>query len=255
MLTVLLLKGLPIGENKTPDPTVVQIINIAIGALAAAFATVVSFWLGSSQGSRIKAAELQERQAEQNAIVLKRAGEFVTTGEKKPAAKPAKPTNQLDQCLDIVLQQEAAVDRGNTKFGISLDEYNTLGDGTVTDLNDLKRDKAREFYRMRYWNALRCNELPAGVDLVVFDTGADLNSIAEAAKKLQDVVGAKDDGWIGPVTMGAIELKSPRDIVMKLSAARREEKTKLGKAGEVNRVNEVENAAMRMVEAASAVAV
>ena len=33
---------------------IVQIINIAVGALTAAFATVVNFWLGSSAGSRKK---------------------------------------------------------------------------------------------------------------------------------------------------------------------------------------------------------
>ncbi|GGK23175.1 glycoside hydrolase family 108 protein [Salinarimonas ramus] len=38
----------------TTDSAVLQLINITIGALTAAFATVVNFWLGSSHGSRIK---------------------------------------------------------------------------------------------------------------------------------------------------------------------------------------------------------
>ena len=33
---------------------IVQIINIVVGALTAAFATVVNFWLGSSAGSQKK---------------------------------------------------------------------------------------------------------------------------------------------------------------------------------------------------------
>ena len=37
------------------NQTAFQLINITIGALTAAFATVVSFWLGSSQGSRSSA--------------------------------------------------------------------------------------------------------------------------------------------------------------------------------------------------------
>ena len=41
----------------TIDPNTGQIINITVGALAAAFATVVNFWLGSSQGSRSKELE------------------------------------------------------------------------------------------------------------------------------------------------------------------------------------------------------
>jgi lysozyme family protein/peptidoglycan hydrolase-like protein with peptidoglycan-binding domain len=62
MLTILLL-GL--GDMKDNDQ-VVQIINITVGALAAAFATVVSFWLGSSQGSRAKDTLIQ-LQADQSA--------------------------------------------------------------------------------------------------------------------------------------------------------------------------------------------
>lgn len=64
MLTVLLFNGLPHDQNQAPDSTVVQIINITVGALAAAFATVVSFWLGSSQGSRIKDVASIQLQAE-----------------------------------------------------------------------------------------------------------------------------------------------------------------------------------------------
>ena len=51
---------------------------------------------------------------------------------------------------------------------------------------------------MRFWNVLRCNELPIGVDLVVFDTAADIG-LAKSAKLLQDVVGAKDDGSLVPL--------------------------------------------------------
>lgn len=62
---------------------VIQIINICIGALSAAFATVMSFWLGSSQSARNKDAisanlqernvESQERQAKENIRVVEQA--------------------------------------------------------------------------------------------------------------------------------------------------------------------------------------
>jgi hypothetical protein len=44
----------PTGDS---GPAVIQIVNICIGALTAAFATVVNFWLGSSLGSRGKDAQ------------------------------------------------------------------------------------------------------------------------------------------------------------------------------------------------------
>ena len=72
------------------------------------------------------------------------------------------------------------------------------------------------------------------------------------------VVGAADDGAIEPVTMGAVDLATPRDIVTRMSELRREHKRNLadgsGKEG-MSRITEVENAALRMIDAASAAAV
>lgn len=53
---------------------IVQIINICVGSLAAAFATVMSYWLGSSQSSRNKdvlVANMQQRNAESQALQAK----------------------------------------------------------------------------------------------------------------------------------------------------------------------------------------
>jgi soluble lytic murein transglycosylase-like protein len=50
------------------NETIAQVVNITVGALTAGFATVINFWLGSSQGSRNKdvaAAQVQVVQAEQ----------------------------------------------------------------------------------------------------------------------------------------------------------------------------------------------
>ncbi|MDR6952509.1 soluble lytic murein transglycosylase-like protein [Ancylobacter sp. 3268] len=73
---------------------VIQIINICVGALAAAFATVMSFWLGSSQSSRNKDvlaaslqernAESQERQAQQNRRTVEQVAK--TVSQAKSAA-------------------------------------------------------------------------------------------------------------------------------------------------------------------------
>lgn len=64
------------------NPTVLQIVNICIGAIAAGFATVLNFWLGSSLGSRRKDA----------AIALTGTVDNVKTlTETKPASPP--PTN------------------------------------------------------------------------------------------------------------------------------------------------------------------
>ncbi|MBS7543636.1 transglycosylase SLT domain-containing protein [Ancylobacter oerskovii] len=74
---------------------VIQIINICVGALAAAFATVMSFWLGSSQSSRNKdvlaaglqqrTAESQERQAKENMRTVEEVAKTVSQAKSPPA--------------------------------------------------------------------------------------------------------------------------------------------------------------------------
>src|SRR6202044_4202767 len=66
---------------------IVQIINIAVGALTAAFATVVNFWLGSSAGSRKKDdanLPLQQAQSDQSHATI-------TAFQNKIAAQPQAP--------------------------------------------------------------------------------------------------------------------------------------------------------------------
>jgi hypothetical protein len=53
VLLVLLFWGINPSKGQQ-DHVVDKIINIVIGAVVAGFATVVNFWLGSSQGSRLK---------------------------------------------------------------------------------------------------------------------------------------------------------------------------------------------------------
>jgi hypothetical protein len=66
------------------DLTNNQIINIAVGVLAAAFATVVSFWLGSSQGSRAKDFATTQLQAQQVSTQVRQA-EVLTTAMQAQA--------------------------------------------------------------------------------------------------------------------------------------------------------------------------
>jgi len=58
-------------------------------------------------------------------------------------------------------------------------------------------------YRQKYWNKVCGDDLPVGVDYVVFD--AAINSgPGKAAKWLQACVGVEPDGGIGPKTLAAV---------------------------------------------------
>lgn len=59
-------------------------------------------------------------------------------------------------------------------------------------------------YKRKYWDKVCGDDLPAGVDYVVFD--AAINSGAgRAAKWLQACVGVEPDGGIGPKTLEAVQ--------------------------------------------------
>jgi lysozyme family protein len=58
-------------------------------------------------------------------------------------------------------------------------------------------------YQRKYWNACRCSELPAGIDLCVFDTAVN-SGPGRAVKLLQSCLGVTPDGAIGPKTVAAV---------------------------------------------------
>ena len=58
-------------------------------------------------------------------------------------------------------------------------------------------------YQRKYWNATRCSDLPAGIDLCVFDTAVN-SGPGRAVKMLQGCLGVAADGAIGNNTLAAI---------------------------------------------------
>ena len=74
-------------------------------------------------------------------------------------------------------------------------------------------------YKTRYWDAVKGDELPAGVDYCVFD--AAVNSGArQASKWLQRAVSVGDDGAIGKVTIAAVASFPAADVVNRFNAQR-----------------------------------
>jgi lysozyme family protein len=67
-------------------------------------------------------------------------------------------------------------------------------------------------YRERYWNAVRGDELPAGVDLAVFDAAVN-SGPGRATRWLQQAIGVWPDGIIGPRTMAAVAQQDAADLI------------------------------------------
>ena len=256
---------------------IVQIINIAVGALTAAFATVVNFWLGSSAGSRKKDdanLTLQQAQSDQSHATI-------TAFQNKIAAQPqalaqapapaqtpaaAKPTDQqgsarFDACMPFIFKAEGGYSDtpgdpgGPTNFGITLatlKAYEGSPNLTAQDVKNLTPATAKEIYRSNYWNRMQCGALPAGLDLEVFDFGVNAGP-GEAVKALQRIVGVTADGSIGPITLAAIGQFKPRDLISQYSEARLAYYKGLNnpefEQGWTARVAQIQTAASQMLEA------
>ena len=65
-------------------------------------------------------------------------------------------------------------------------------------------------YKKKYWDKVRGDDLPTGVDLAVFDFAVN-SGPGRAAKMLQKVLGVTQDGAIGPATLAkAINIDSSK---------------------------------------------
>jgi lysozyme family protein len=67
-------------------------------------------------------------------------------------------------------------------------------------------EEIREIYRKLYWDKVRGDELPSGVDLAVFDFAVN-SGVSRAIRYLQIAVGVEVDGLLGPASMAAVNRK------------------------------------------------
>src|SRR5215475_12529181 len=90
--------------------------------------------------------------------------------------------DDFDTCLAFTLKEEGgysddpADPGGATNMGITLATYRQWSDNPnlgPLQVQDMSERTARAIYRSLYWNPLRADALPAGVDLSVFDMGVN----------------------------------------------------------------------------------
>ncbi len=87
------------------------------------------------------------------------------------------------------------------------------------DVRNLTREEAAEIYRAWYWEACRCDELPAPVALAVFDAAVNQGP-SRARRFLQKAAGVTADGIVGPVTLGAVRGADATTLLRDLMARR-----------------------------------
>lgn len=94
---------------------------------------------------------------------------------------------------------------GMTNLGVTKKVWEEWVGKEVTEeeMRALTPDDVKPLYQRNYWNACRCSELPAGLDLCVFDTAVN-SGPGRAVRILQGCIGTTVDGAIGPKTVAAV---------------------------------------------------
>ena len=113
-----------------------------------------------------------------------------------------------DKCLETILHPEGGYVNhpedpgGETNLGVTKRVYQEWG-GTK-DMKDLTFDDVAPIYKKNYWDKMKCDDLPSGLDLCVFDFGVNAGP-GRAAKYLQTLIGTVADGGIGPNTLAKLK--------------------------------------------------
>jgi len=87
------------------------------------------------------------------------------------------------------------------------------------EVRALARSEAEAIYRARYWDLCRCEEMPAGLDLALFDFAVNSGPF-RAVSTLQALVGVARDGIVGPVTLAAVAQRTPKALIEALCRER-----------------------------------
>lgn len=134
--------------------------------------------------------------------------------------------DRFQTCLPRILKHEGGFVNhpsdpgGATNKGVTIGTFRSYYPGaSVSDLRRISTDQIEHIYRTGYWNKVKADDLPIGVDYVVFDFAVNAGP-RRAIKELQQVVGVDDDGAIGPITMAAVMKMEPAIIVDEFSEER-----------------------------------
>ena len=87
------------------------------------------------------------------------------------------------------------------------------------EMRHLTPEQVAPLYKAKYWDAVHGDDLPAGVDLCVFDCAVNAG-VSRAARFLQQAAKVTADGVIGPGTLKAVQEGSPAALIRDFCAQR-----------------------------------
>ena len=128
--------------------------------------------------------------------------------------------DNFEKCLPLLLRHEGGYVNhpkdpgGHTNLGVTLRTWQgwMQREVTVEELKALTPKDVGSLYRVKYWNEVRGDALPAGVDYCLFDYAVN-SGPRRAVVAVQEVLRVNPDGGLGPVTLGAIAKADPKVLI------------------------------------------
>lgn len=136
--------------------------------------------------------------------------------------------SNFNECLGFVLAREGGWSDhpkdpgGATMKGVTLNTYSAWKKKPMTkdQLRKITDKELHDIYHSLYWLPAKCDQLPTGLDLLVFDMSVNSGPVA-AIKNLQRTLGLVVDGKFGPATRKAAEIHGKYEDTLIEYAARR----------------------------------
>lgn len=133
----------------------------------------------------------------------------------------------FEQCLALTLKEEGGFVNnphdpgGMTNMGVTRATYEAWVGRKVeeSEMRALTVKDVTPIYRKNYWDRIRGDELPVGVDLAVFDLGVN-SGTTTAIKFLQNALDIPADGIFGPNTLRHVNEADAEELAQKVCEER-----------------------------------
>lgn len=130
----------------------------------------------------------------------------------------------FESSLEIVLKSEGGFINhpsdpgGATNLGVTKKVWESwVGKPVpISDIRNLTPKQVSPLYKKQYWDAVRADDLPSGLDYLVFDFAINAGAF-RAIKTLQKALSIVDDGVFGNKTLESIKKANITDVILRFS--------------------------------------
>ena len=134
-----------------------------------------------------------------------------------------------DESFRLLLQSEGGFSNlsqdpgGMTNLGVTKSTWeNWIGrQSDEAEMRSLTPQKVEPLYKKKYWDAVRGDELDAGIAYILFDFAVNAG-VGRSIKILQICLGVPADGGFGPITMAAVKSVEPLELIKRFTYAKEE---------------------------------